>query len=63
MFDRIGRIDDISIHTPTQGVTWGGQYINLTQSISIHTLMQGVTIMGHSDIGVTLFQSTLPRRE
>ena len=36
---------DVSIHTPTQGVTAITAYFTLTKSVSIHTPTQGVTIL------------------
>ena len=63
-----GRADDnmemeISIHTPTKGVTnlklgYGG-----TQAISIHTPTKGVTGAASGIVNAIVFQSTLPRRE
>ena len=35
----------VSIHTPTQGVTAITAYFTLTKSVSIHTPTQGVTIL------------------
>ena len=59
-----GRLQKISIHTPTKGVTEYDYDISWQCVISIHTPTKGVTMHGEqSMIQFRKFQSTLPRRE
>ena len=53
----------ISIHTPTQGVTFHHASRILSFFISIHTPTQGVTPPRLPFPSLMQFQSTLPRRE
>ena len=53
---------EVSIHTPTQGVTWWGSPTWRRLSVSIHTPTQGVTWKCLIPNRTTLFQSTHPRR-
>ena len=52
----------VSIHTPTQGVTYHGPNGMQTGSVSIHTPTQGVTKYKICLRNMILFQSTHPRR-
>ena len=53
---------DVSIHTPTQGVTYAFWNCFCYDNVSIHTPTQGVTIATISHIVWDEFQSTHPRR-
>ena len=54
---------DVSIHTPTQGVTKLDISNVPTENVSIHTPTQGVTLLDFLKKAVTTwFQSTHPRR-
>ena len=55
---------EISIHTPTKGVTFSSVFKNLITFISIHTPTKGVTVALSRNVQLEIiFQSTLPRRE
>ena len=57
-------INNISIHTPTKGVTIFLLVLRSDLPISIHTPTKGVTKSSHTQaIENIIFQSTLPRRE
>ena len=54
---------DVSIHTPTQGVTINGPTGAACTFVSIHTPTQGVTLRLSQRMAISrLFQSTHPRR-
>ena len=53
---------EVSIHTPTQGVTRPVRGIRKGELVSIHTPTQGVTYNEMVDQYNRLFQSTHPRR-
>ena len=53
---------DVSIHTPTQGVTQRAMLYAIPIQVSIHTPTQGVTIDWHPLQYGCQFQSTHPRR-
>ncbi len=53
---------DVSIHTPTQGVTKLDISNVPTENVSIHTPTQGVTKGCTSSNNTSKFQSTHPRR-
>ena len=53
---------DVSIHTPTQGVTKLDISNVPTENVSIHTPTQGVTLFTALFLVQFLFQSTHPRR-
>ena len=54
---------DISIHTPTRGVTWCSAFFACAIVISIHTPTRGVTADYNSQYASNWFQSTLPQGE
>ena len=53
---------DVSIHTPTQGVTGGWGDNRHAGAVSIHTPTQGVTVKRDCFSRIEVFQSTHPRR-
>ena len=53
---------DVSIHTPTQGVTGYSNWRGCFERVSIHTPTQGVTITAIEKFSKWMFQSTHPRR-
>ena len=56
------RAQVVSIHTPTQGVTWSVSCAFMDKEVSIHTPTQGVTRVCFSLLLLLPFQSTHPRR-
>ena len=54
---------EVSIHTPTRGVTCGGVLFEGAHDVSIHTPTRGVTLIERDLMDSGLFQSTLPRGE
>ena len=54
---------EISIHTPTKGVTVLDTKVSYQSCISIHTPTKGVTPQFGQAEAFSEFQSTLPRRE
>ena len=53
---------DVSIHTPTQGVTQRAMLYAIPIQVSIHTPTQGVTVYTTVLVAMDTFQSTHPRR-
>ena len=58
----VGDDGEVSIHTPTQGVTAEGVPFAEVIDVSIHTPTQGVTHRCEECLKPLRFQSTHPRR-
>ena len=61
-YDGITPTRQVSIHTPTQGVTFVWCASGCCHEVSIHTPTQGVTLLYTLGIVDRWFQSTHPRR-
>ncbi len=62
MFSCKNRLPDVSIHTPTKGVTRSDVLSSYRGKVSIHTPTKGVTKRNEIQTQKDVFQSTHPRR-